>query len=171
MALSKVNVESGVSIVRVDYLNEVHTQHLLLMLDAYASDPMGGGEALSAYAHKHLVSELQKVPNAVSFLAYLDGSPVGIINGFEAFSTFAAKRLINIHDLAVLPAARGRGVARQLLLAMERHALSRGCCKLTLEVLTGNQGANALYQSVGYHQYQLDPLMGQAVFLQKKLSA
>ena len=35
--------------------------------------------------------------------------PVGLATTFEGFSTFAAKPLINIHDIAVLPDYRGRG--------------------------------------------------------------
>jgi GNAT superfamily N-acetyltransferase len=51
----------------------------------------------------------------------------------------------------------------------ERHARDRGCCKLTLEVLDGNRAALAVYADVGFHAYALDPAMGRAVFLEKKL--
>ena len=46
---------------------------------------------------------------------------------------------------------------------------ARGACKLTLEVLSGNAGAQRLYQRVGFANYQLDPAAGQAQLLQKWL--
>jgi ribosomal protein S18 acetylase RimI-like enzyme len=109
------------------------------------------------------------MPHAFTALAWLDGVPVGLANCFEGFSTFACKPLVNIHDFAVLPAQRGRGIAKGLMAFVEEQARLRGACKLTLEVLQGNRGAQALYASVGFANYQLDPEMGHAVFLQKYL--
>jgi hypothetical protein len=40
---------------------------------------------------------------------------------------------------------------------------------LTLEVLDGNRSALTLYQRCGFAPYQLDPALGDARFLQKKL--
>jgi len=45
--------------------------------------------------------------------------------------------------------ARGRGVGRALLAAVEERARARGCCTITLEVLEGNTRARALYASCG----------------------
>jgi len=39
----------------------------------------------------------------------------------------------------------------------------------TLEVLSGNTGAEKLYRRVGFAYYELDPAMGQAGFMQKRL--
>ena len=52
---------------------------------------------------------------------------------------------------------------------VEQIAAERGACKMTLEVLSGNKGAEKLYQRVGFAYYQLDPAMGQAGFMQKWL--
>jgi ribosomal protein S18 acetylase RimI-like enzyme len=57
-----------------------------------------------------------------------------------------------------------------MLERVEAIACERGACKLTLEVLQGNQGARRLYQRVGFASYELDPTMGQAQFLQKWLT-
>lgn len=154
---------------RVDYHDPVQGQALLALLDDYARDPMGGGESLSNSVRQTLLPLLQKTPNAVSFIAYVEGQPVGLINGFETVSTFAAQPLINIHDLAVAASARGRGVGRALIETMADYARRRNCCKLTLEVLTGNAKALALYERVGFESYELDPAMGSATFMQKKL--
>ena len=143
---------------------------LVSLLDAYAQDPMGGGEPLSEFAKAHLVAELAKRPQAFSVLAFRgpEGDlPVGLVNCIEGFSTFACKPLINVHDVAVLPAYRGQRVAEKMLALVEQIARERGACKLTLEVLQGNVGALKLYQRVGFSNYQLDPAAGHAQFFQK----
>jgi len=143
---------------------------LVSLLDAYAQDPMGGGAPLSEFAKAHLVAELAKRPQAFSVLAFWGperGLPIGLVNCIEGFSTFACKPLINVHDVAVLPAYRGQRVAEKMLKLVEQIARERGACKLTLEVLQGNVGARKLYQRVGFSNYQLDPAAGHAQFLQK----
>jgi ribosomal protein S18 acetylase RimI-like enzyme len=60
-------------------------------------------------------------------------------------------------------------VGQALLKAAEDHARARGCCKLTLEVLSGNTPAMASYKRFGFAQYELDPAVGQAQFMQKWL--
>ena len=94
---------------------------------------------------------------------------VGLVNCFEGFSTFKGKPLINIHDVIVSMRARGRGVARLMLQQVEAIARERGCCKLTLEVLEGNQPAQNSYRAVGFKGYELDPVMGRAMFWEKPL--
>lgn len=142
---------------------------LVQVLDAYARDPMGGGEGLSEEVKARLPQALAACPTAISWLAWVDGEAVGLLNAIEGFSSFAARPLLNVHDLAVLPAWRGRGLGRALLRAAEAHARQRGACKLTLEVLSGNTNAAALYASEGYALYALDPAQGTAQFMQKPL--
>ena len=72
--------------------------------------------------------------------------------------------------MAVLPEHRGRGIGHALLRAVEEEARGRGACKITLEVLSGNEPAKALYLALGYGDYQLDPAAGHALFWQKKLA-
>jgi ribosomal protein S18 acetylase RimI-like enzyme len=56
-----------------------------------------------------------------------------------------------------------------MLARAEAIARERGCCKMTLEVLEGNRTAQALYKSLGFAGYELDPEMGKAMFWQKLL--
>ena len=87
-----------------------------------------------------------------------------MLNGFQGVSTFKARPLFNIHDIAVSPRWQRRGVGRALLAAAQAEARARGCCKLTLEVLQGNRGALAAYAQAGFEPYELDPAMGRAIF-------
>lgn len=156
-----------IRISRVDYADRLHALALVHLLDAYAHDPMGGGAGLTEYAKAHVVGGLASRPQAFSVLAFAqDETPVGLVNCIEGFSTFAAKPLVNIHDVIVLPDWRGRGVAGAMLESVIQIARDRGACKLTLEVLSGNQKALRAYAKLGFDAYQLDPQAGTAQFLQ-----
>lgn len=155
--------------VRVDYADPAHAAALVDLLDAYARDPAGGGEPLSAFARANLVSQLAARPFIFSVLAFAGGAPVGLINAIEGFSTFACRPLVNVHDVVVLPGFRGRGIAARMFAAVEAIAIERGACKLTLEVLSGNLAARKLYEKLGFDDYRLDPAMGHAQFMHKWL--
>ena len=174
MAATTVRGEAAsvpqMNVLRADYANPVHAQALVDLLDAYAQDPAGGGVALSAYARAHLVSALAARAQAFSVLAFDGATPVGLVNCLEGFSTFQCRPLVNVHDLAVLASHRGQGIAASMLVVVERIARERGACKLTLEVLQGNHGARRVYERAGFSDYQLDPAMGHAQFLQKWLA-
>lgn len=164
---------SSLTLCRADYSNPQHMQALVNLLDSYARDPAGGGEPLSDFAKTHLPDALRQRPNLFSVLAFEEhpsGAPVGLINCIEGFSTFACMPLVNVHDVVVAPGYRGQGVAARMLALVEDIARARGACKLTLEVLSGNTTAANLYRHVGFENYQLDPAMGHALFMQKWLS-
>lgn len=142
---------------------------LLELLDGYARDPMGGGQALTEEVRTSLLPRLRKCSNYVGVIAWHDETPVGLANCFEGFSTFAAQPLLNIHDIVVARDVRGTGISQRLLAKVEELARARGCCKLTLEVLSNNRVAQGAYRKFGFDAYQLDPQAGQALFWQKKI--
>ena len=157
---------------RADYHDPAHLRALVDLLDAYAGDETGGGEPLSDFTKAHLPAALQARPNLFSVLAFDEaqgGLPVGLVNCVEGFSTFACRPLVNIHDVVVAASHRGQGVGEQMLALVAQLARERGACKLTLEVLSGNAPASRLYHRIGFENYQLDPSMGHAVFMQKWL--
>ena len=156
-------------ISQIDLHNDIHTTALIDLLDHYAHDPMGGAAGLSSYAKQHLVEALRLRPDFVGFLAWQDDTAVGLIHCFEGFSTFAAKPLLNVHDIVVRSEHRGQGISRSLFAAAQAWAVEHGCCKLTLEVLDRNTVAMSAYASFGFIPYTLDPAAGQAIFMQKAL--
>jgi ribosomal protein S18 acetylase RimI-like enzyme len=167
-----------ITIRKVDYLNGRDAADLTVLLDLYARDPMGGARPLAPAVLQRVCSDLASRPNAASFIADWHPSSgseqgisvaVGLINCFEGYSTFKAKPLLNIHDIVVHPDYRGRGVAQALLGAAQELAMARGCCKLTLEVLSGNVLAMRSYDSFGFAPYALDPAAGSALLMQKWL--
>lgn len=158
-----------IDIIRARYDDPTHAAALVDLLDAYAREPAGGGEALSEFARDNLVSQLAARPFIFSVLAFDGSTPVGLVNAIEGFSTFACRPLVNVHDVVVLSGHRGRGIAARLFAEVETIARERGACKLTLEVLDGNTPARNLYQRLGFAAYCLDPAMGHARFMQKWL--
>ena len=157
------------SVRRADYADASDAAALVMLLDAYASDPAGGGESLSVFAKDNLVRSLAARPQAYSVLAFDGVQPVGLVNCIEGFSTFACRPLVNVHDVAVVASHRGRGIAVEMLREAERIAIERGAVKMTLEVLEGNASAVKLYARIGFAGYQLGATMGTAQFLQKRL--
>ena len=155
-----------IDVIRADYLDPQHAADLIFLLDSYARDPMGGGTGLSAQVQENLASSLAALPHAVSLLCYVDGRPAGVVNCFETFSTFSCRKLLNIHDLAVLAEFRGMGLSQRMLDELVVLARDRSCSKLTLEVLEGNEVARRSYEKFGFAPYELDPALGRAQFWQ-----
>jgi len=160
---------AAITIVRADYANAVHAQAIIALMNEYARADSGGGEALPDSVKAELVPALARCASASTLLAYCGQSAVGLLNAFETLSTFKARPLLNIHDVIVTESQRGRGIARLLFQSIEEHALARGCCKLTLEVLEGNRNAQKLYRDLGFAEYSLKEEFGQALFWQKLL--
>lgn len=132
-----------------DLADPTDASAIVEIVNAYALDPFGGEAPLPRDVQARLVDGLRAHPTTLVLLALVDGRPVGVAVCFFGFSTFRARPLLNVHDLAVLASHRGQGVGRALLAAVEARARARGCCKITLEVLDTNLRARALYASCG----------------------
>lgn len=85
-----------------------------------------------------------KVTCARSLLALVDERPVGYI------IYWALPREIDIHNLAVHPACRRRGIGKALLEAVIDQARREDVTRVTLEVRKSNVVAQKLYHSLGF---------------------
>jgi len=105
---SKTNskTQSNINLVQVNFTHadfiKQQGNDLLWMLNTYACDPMGGGQSLSDYTQKNLLSCLMQRTDFFTVMAYVGGKPAGFIDTIEGFSTFNARPLFNIHDVAVM---------------------------------------------------------------------
>lgn len=157
------------NIFEADLADPEHANAVVFLLNSYADSPEGGGKPLPEEVQNNLAGTLRKRSDAAVVLAFENETPAGLVICIEGFSTFSCKPLLNIHDVFVAPGFRGQGLARQLFDHVETIAKARGCCKLTLEVLEGNERACAAYTKFGFTGYELDPAMGRALFWEKKL--
>ena len=160
---------SDVTIIQADLADPRHAQAVIEILDDYAKDIMGGGNPLPDEVRENLVDGLRRHPTSMVFLAYQDGRPAGVAVCFLGFSTFAALPLVNVHDLAVSPSMRRRGIGRKLLESVQAKAIELGCAKVTLEVRDDNPAAERLYRSFGFGDEQLGDSVAAMRFLVKKL--
>jgi len=146
-------MESGaVTIRRADLDRPEDERAIVAMTAAYARDPFGGDAPLDAAVLEGLVPALRLHPTTLVWLAWRGERAIGIATCFLGFSTFAARPVINIHDLCVVEGERGRGIATALLRAVESSARERGCAKVTLEVQEHNARARRLYEAFGFTQ-------------------
>jgi ribosomal protein S18 acetylase RimI-like enzyme len=141
---------STFTVIEADLDAPRHQEAIVSLINAYARDPMGDGRDLPPEVRERLIPGLRRHPTTLVFLAFDGERPAGIAVCFLGFSTFAARPLINIHDLAVVPEYRGQGVGRLLLGRVEAKGRQLGCCKLTLEVRDDNHRAQRLYQKAGF---------------------
>ncbi len=139
------------------------------LLDAYARDPLGRGAALPPPVLERVTQDLAQHPTARVFLAGVGTVAAGFATCFLGYSTFRGQPLLNLHDIAVLPEQRGRGIARALLRAIADHARALGCCKLTLEVRADNPAAQRLYLAEGFGAAASGARPVQYLFLEKPL--
>jgi len=141
---------SGLNLRAANLADPADCQLLMQLTDAYAQDAMGGGEGLSAHTRQHLPAALGQHPGLFALIAERDGEAVGHALCVLGYSSFYAAPVCNLHDLSVLPAARGLGLGKALLQAVEQAAQARGCAKLTLEVRADNHVGRMLYLGQGF---------------------
>ena len=153
------------AVLLADLANTAHQAAIVELLDMYCRNEFGDGKPLSDEARANLIPGLVKHGGARVFLAFEGNEPAGLALCFVGFSSFKAKPLVNVHDLAVAPQFRGRGVGKALLEAVAADARKLGCGKVTLEVRADNARAIELYRRVGFQSTQ----PAETLFLSKYL--
>jgi putative acetyltransferase len=121
-----------------------------------------------AESNHHLdESELDR-PDIAFFVARLDGRAVGCGALMRVDTVYG-----EVKSLFVDPAARGQGVSRRLLAAIEAEARGQGLTLIRLETGIRQPEAIGLYEATGFRrigpfgQYQEDPL---SLFMEKSLA-
>ncbi len=105
--------------------------------------------------HLHATAEMYEAamfagePIVGTLLAECDGELAGCAVWHRSFSTFRGAEVMYLEDLSVLPRFRRKGIARALLRAVARLALSKNYPSIYWLMMDWNTEASALYQSVG----------------------
>ena len=78
------------------------------------------------------------------FVATSDGEVVGTaMGGYDGHRGW-------VYAVAVRPDLRRQGIAKELMEAVERALVARGCIKLNLQVRASNTAVVGFYESLGY---------------------
>ncbi|MDA3930557.1 MAG: GNAT family N-acetyltransferase [Prolixibacteraceae bacterium] len=145
-------MENRIEVIVGDIHKHEDQKAMLVMLDLYMQDPMGGERNLESKLATRNIEGLKKQANYVFFLAKVNGVVAGIANCFLAFSTFKGKQLINIHDFAVDPKFRRMGIGEAMMGKIVDYCNENNLCKITLEVRKDNFGAKKLYEKTGFKE-------------------
>lgn len=146
---ASTDVTADVKVIKADLDNKKHALDIVKIVDLFARDPMGQDEPLDEEIRVDLIAEMKKVPTTMTYIAYNEDKPVGIVTCFIGFSTFTASKTFKIHDVVVHPDARGMGIGTLMLEKIEEEAEKLGCSKVTLEVREDNP-AQKLYKREGF---------------------
>ena len=78
------------------------------------------------------------------FVAIIENQVIGtIMAGYDGHRGW-------IYSVAVHPEHRKQGIGSQLVAHAERALTERGCMKINLQILAGNESVAAFYTSLGY---------------------
>jgi GNAT superfamily N-acetyltransferase len=88
-------------------------------------------------------------PSCEAIVGESDGEVITFALYFHNFSTFLTRKGLYLEDLYVKQAHRGKGIGRQMLVALARIATERGCGRFEWSVLDWNAPAIAFYEGVG----------------------
>jgi GNAT superfamily N-acetyltransferase len=101
--------------------------------------------------HPILEAALARTPDDQLLLVAERGAQVlGFVYAVTNRDYFSGELHAYVEDLAILPGARGLGLARELMQAVEDWALKRGYRRVRLAVWFQNQRARGLYEHLGY---------------------
>ena len=118
------------------------------LLAALHEDCFGGASDPAEIWSARALAELLAMPGSFALLAREADRPCGYLFARDLPSD--SPEDCEILSLGVLPDARRRGVARELLGAAWRRAAGRGTRRLILEVAEDNRAARMLYQTLGF---------------------
>ncbi|WP_374381063.1 N-acetyltransferase family protein [Dongia sp.] len=126
----------------------------------------GGGFGWLKPPHRNILEVFWKgvmlVPDRALFIGKLDGTVAGSAQLVRPTRNNEAQgHSAHLTTSFVAPWARGHGLARQLTLAVEEEARTRGVKVLNLDVRETQKAAISLYRALGYHEIGRHPRYAQ----------
>lgn len=94
-----------------------------------------------AVARAFLIERLQREESVIFLAEDGEGTALGFTQLYPGFSSVSVARTLTLNDLFVQPAARRRGVAKQLLAAAAAHGRAIGAVRLSLSTAISNASA------------------------------
>lgn len=120
------------------YSNETHRPQVIRLW-----------EAVFGYETAHNTPSLAidkklEAKDDLFFVALVDGTVAGtILAGYDGHRGW-------LYSVAVHPSHRQKGLGSALVRHAERALTQRGCMKINLQIMSGNEGVGGFYESLGY---------------------
>lgn len=96
-------------------------------------------------------NQIKGNPNYIVLCAKADGKIVGSVLGIVCCELFGqCKPFMLLEDVAVLNDYRRQGIAKQLLISIEAHAIKKECSMILFVSSESRTDAHKLYESLGY---------------------
>src|SRR5262245_19441400 len=135
--------QPGIATISFERPESEEAQNLIRQLDKDLLRRYPGLKAVHGLHPQDVVD-----PNFTFVIARVDGSAVGCgaLRGLEP-------GIGEVKRMFVVPEFRGRGIARQILEALESRARDLGYASVWLETGIGQPEAIGLYKSAGYHDF------------------
>lgn len=112
------------------------------------------GEPSNLSAAREFLLARFNLGDSAVFVARDTQVPIGFAQLYPSYSSVALARVFVLNDLFVQDSARRKGVAAQLLTAVEAYAWSLGAVRVTLNVEKNNEPGQALYEAHGWGRDQ-----------------
>ena len=112
-------------------------------------DEIGGPEWVRETWEEELADVERRLRDSAIFIAEDDGEPIGYL-GLD----FRDPRIAEIQSVYVVPGSRRRGIAAGLIAEAAAASREHGYDHVHLDVLTTNHGAVAVYERLGFAEYQ-----------------
>lgn len=93
--------------------------------------------------------ELIETGILMSFTAYADSQPVGVMNAFYKYTTFTGRKIFYIEDLYVREKYRGCGIGGKFLDIAKKTASVNDCGQIELKCAVWNENSAGFYKSHG----------------------
>ncbi|WP_159013944.1 GNAT family N-acetyltransferase [Acidisoma sp. S159] len=140
--------------------SEVHSFREL-RLEALALHPESFSASFDEWSQKRdeeLSNLLSADASGIVFGAFVDGAGLVGIAGFQWHSRRKYQHKGSVWGMYVRPEWQGRGIARALLERVIARAREKvELTQILLTVTRGNQAAHALYETLGFRQYGIEP--------------
>ena len=126
------------SIIITTYLDAVHRGQVVDLWKAVFGYETAHNNPLLA------IDKKLQVADDLLFVAIADKTVVGtIMAGYDGHRGW-------LYSLGVTPSHRRQGIGSQLVVHAERALILRGCVKINLQILEGNEKVTTFYETLGF---------------------
>jgi ribosomal protein S18 acetylase RimI-like enzyme len=108
------------------------------------------GYPVSEQRAEQWLTQISRDPNAVAFVADVDGEIAGFLNLYLVPRLQFTGSEARITAIGVAARFRHLGIARSLVETAERFACAHGCARVAATTSGHQSGADAFYESLGY---------------------